>query len=571
MPNEIKMGNTTKSSYQSIVISDELKTTEIHAIKRNQEQIRNGVFDVSVIESGYSSQNPYSSPSNEQDDLLTQCFRLLGFDCNPLVVNEGGRNSASADLRLAMLSNFSTAYNTVSISLALAILRNVRPVTKTSNQAFCSSALIGGMIVGQLLGGTIGDVVGRHRAMSLVMLLQIVAAIGSALSCSLLMCGREIDLYHTLTAWRFLLGIGCGGVYPLAATMTAESTHCSQNRAKLVALTFSMQGFGYLAVPLIAWLLVAVLGEGSNISWRVLLGLGCAPGIVLSIARSQRTHSLQKRPIRTNDFSSTARPRTAPVSIQDAVMKEPDLFRKLLGTSGCWFLFDVMFYGNTIFQPVVLSAAFGPAETVSKVAQDTLLINAMAFPGYLASIVLIGRQSPKFVQAQGFLLMGFIYTAIGSFFGELAGNHCLLLGGYGASFFFSNYGPNSTTYMLPSVTFSQACRSTLNGFCAACGKVGALLGALCFIPILHVFGEAWVMFACAAIAFTGFVLTLVFVNEETDSSESLKDTADHLCCSTFEDQQGMGNESIDLIVTHDRNLPLKVVFSRPSLFDYYDD
>jgi PHS family inorganic phosphate transporter-like MFS transporter len=129
-------------------------------------------------------------------------------------------------------------------------------------------------------------------------------------------------------------------------------------------------------------------------------------------------------------------------------MKEPDLFRKLLGTSGCWFLFDVMFYGNTIFQPVVLSAAFGPAETVSKVAQDTLLINAMAFPGYLASIVLIGRQSPKFVQAQGFLLVGFIYTAIGSFFGELAGNRCLLLGGYGASFFFSNYGPNSTVRVL---------------------------------------------------------------------------------------------------------------------------
>jgi hypothetical protein len=79
------------------------------------------------------------------------------------------------------------------------------------------------------------------------------------------------------------------------------------------------------------------------------------------------------------------------------------------------------------------------------------------------------------------------------------------------------------------------------------------------------------MFACAAIAFTGFVLTLVFVNEETDSSESLKDTVDQLCCSTFQDQQGMGNESIDLIANRHRNLPLKVVFSRPSLFDYYDD
>ena len=36
--------------------------------------------------------------------------------------------------------------------------------------------------------------------------------------------------------------MGCGGVYPLAATLSAESSASKNNRAKLVALTFSMQG-----------------------------------------------------------------------------------------------------------------------------------------------------------------------------------------------------------------------------------------------------------------------------------------------------------------------------------------
>ena len=36
--------------------------------------------------------------------------------------------------------------------------------------------------------------------------------------------------------------MGCGGVYPLAATLSAESSASKNDRAKLVALTFSMQG-----------------------------------------------------------------------------------------------------------------------------------------------------------------------------------------------------------------------------------------------------------------------------------------------------------------------------------------
>lgn len=40
-----------------------------------------------------------------------------------------------------------------------------------------------------------------------------------------------------------------------------------------------------------------------------------------------------------------------------AIKEEKSLLKKLVGTAGCWLLFDILFYGNTLFQPVVLSAA----------------------------------------------------------------------------------------------------------------------------------------------------------------------------------------------------------------------
>jgi len=58
---------------------------------------------------------------------------------------------------------------------------------------------------GQLAGGTLGDLLGRHRA----------------------------------------LGVGYGGVYPLSATLTAEALSPVE-RSKAIALAFCFQGVEYL-------------------------------------------------------------------------------------------------------------------------------------------------------------------------------------------------------------------------------------------------------------------------------------------------------------------------------------
>lgn len=57
---------------------------------------------------------------------------------------------------------------------------------------------------------------------------------------------------------------------------------------------------------------------------------------------------------------------------------------------------------------------------------------------------------------------------------------------YGLTFFFANFGPNSTTFILPSETFPAEVRTSLNGFSAAMGKTGAAIGSAMFLPLAQV-------------------------------------------------------------------------------------
>ena len=51
------------------------------------------------------------------------------------------------------------------------------------------------------------------------------------------------------------------------------------------------------------------------------------------------------------------------------------------------------------------------------------------------------------------------------------GSACLLVRMPGLTFFVSNMGPNTTTFVLPSETFPTPIRATFHGISAACGKV----------------------------------------------------------------------------------------------------
>ena len=52
---------------------------------------------------------------------------------------------------------------------------------------------------------------------------------------------------------------------------------------------------------------------------------------------------------------------------------------------------------------------------------------------------------------------------------------------YGFTFFFANFGPNATTFIVPAEIFPARLRSTCHGISAAAGKIGAIAGTLGFM------------------------------------------------------------------------------------------
>jgi PHS family inorganic phosphate transporter-like MFS transporter len=487
--------------------------------------------------------------------------RNVTIDSAPLALS---KNAAQIT---AMVSNFSTSYNVINISLVLPILQSIFNVSDEED-ATCASSLLAGMVLGQVLGGALGDsFLGRLGALRVVMAFQIVSSIGSALV-------PTTHLFSALAIWRFLLGIGAGGVYPLAAVLSAEQgdqAHAprledetaEELRQQLhrVVIVFSMQGVGFLAVPLVT---VPLLYATDNLDlvWRLVLGFGSLPGLLLVVLQYKlHRSSLQERhtvPVREPEEEQESdlppehgviresysvsqiehsEAETATVdevvthatSLWDFIKHEPQLGRKLVGTAGAWFLFDVLFYGNTLFQPIVMETAFGGGggeDALRKVATDSLILSLIALPGYILSGILMGKrvcyitQTPRFVQMEGFVVMGMLYAIIGSYWSYLKRVPWLLVLLYGSTFFFANYGPNTTTFIFPSLVYSPECRSTLNGISAAAGKAGALLGATLFEPAARDFGDDKVMLICAGVSVLGFAITHFFVRLPPVSSEA---------------------------------------------------
>jgi MFS transporter, PHS family, inorganic phosphate transporter len=242
------------------------------------------------------------------------------------------------------------------VSLASDTNVNVKQAIKTLHadvgnvqQSFISAAVILGMMVGQILFGNLGDTLGRKHALTVTLLVCASGAIGSAAFVFATAKGPSISAQ--LACWRFLLGIGAGGVYPLSAVIAKESvllrrqsTPDDYTESTAVAIVFSMQGFGYLASPLLMTLLVALPISTAAI-WRLQLGLGALPVLIAaaSALRSKHTH----KSVTVQADNNVDR-----ICNGDNVISERKSFctllrdhkKLLIGTAGVWFLFDIEYY-----------------------------------------------------------------------------------------------------------------------------------------------------------------------------------------------------------------------------------
>jgi PHS family inorganic phosphate transporter-like MFS transporter len=89
---------------------------------------------------------------------------------------------------------------------------------------------------------------------------------------------------------------------------------------------------------------------------------------------------------------------------------------------------------------------------------------------------------------------------------------------YALSFFFIDFGPNTTTFVIPAEVYPVRFRTTGHGISAASGKLGAAITTYLFPTLLTSMGIKNLLVMLAVVSIIGALLTFFFVPETKNKS-----------------------------------------------------
>jgi MFS family permease len=92
---------------------------------------------------------------------------------------------------------------------------------------------------------------------------------------------------------------------------------------------------------------------------------------------------------------------------------------------------------------------------------------------------------------------------------------------YGVSYFFTEFGPNMTTFVMPSELYPVTMRTTGHGISAGVGKLGAFIGVFLFPVLNDSLGLRGTLLLTAGVSVAGLALTLVLPEPAGRSLEDM--------------------------------------------------
>uniref|UniRef100_A0ACD5Y4G2 Uncharacterized protein n=1 Tax=Avena sativa TaxID=4498 RepID=A0ACD5Y4G2_AVESA len=415
---------------------------------------------------------------------------------------------------------FTDAYDLFSVSLVVDVIGHRYYQYRGSQTRRGVSAAINvialcGTVPGQLVFGWLGDKMGRKRIYGYTLILMVVCSLASGFSFSR-RTGKSV--VTVLCFFRFWLGVSIGGDYPLSATIMSEYAN-KKTRGAFIAAVFAMQGFGNLAAGIVGMIVSKAFEKASpddiDYVWRIVLMLGAVPALLTYYWRMKMPETARYTALvamntkkATSDMAQVLDMHITPeeeAALDDELAGQDDgqygLFSSefyhrhglhLLGTTVCWFVLDVTFYSLNLFMKdiftvvKVLPSPDEPGNQVKRMIHATGLHTAVALggtlPGYFFAVAFIDRIGRIKIQLLGFTMMTLLTLCLAIPFDQWheRKNRAWFVIMYGFTFFFANFGPNTTTFILPAEIFPARMRSTCHGISGAVGKVGAIIGVLAF-------------------------------------------------------------------------------------------
>ncbi|XP_062153316.1 low affinity inorganic phosphate transporter 4-like [Alnus glutinosa] len=389
---------------------------------------------------------------------------------------------------------------------------------KSVNNAVTGVALVG-TLMGQLFFGWLGDKLGRKRVYGVTLVLMVICAICSGLS-----FGSSAEaVIGTLCFFRFWLGFGIGGDYPLSATIMSEYAN-KKTRGAFIAAVFAMQGVGIIFAGLVSMTLSFIFLKRydevpfnsnalfstrpeADYLWRIVLMLGALPALLTFYWRMKMPETGRYTALIEGNAKQAAADMGSVLELE--IQAEQDKLshfkaansypllskefvqrhgRHLIGTMSTWFLLDIAFYSQNLTQkdifPVMRltkkAIEVNALEEVFETSRAMFVVALLGtFPGYWFTVIFIEKLGRFIIQLVGFFMMSVFMLVIGLNYDYLLEkNHAYIFAIlYGLTFFFANFGPNSTTFVLPAELFPTRVRATCHAMSAAAGKAGAMVAA----------------------------------------------------------------------------------------------
>ncbi|KAG0290055.1 Inorganic phosphate transporter pho84, partial [Linnemannia gamsii] len=207
----------------------------------------------------------------------------------------------------------------------------------------------------------------------------------------------------------------------------------------------------------------------------------------------------------------------------------------LIGTSSTWFLLDIAFYGVSLNQSYVLNAMgfVGNGEVYDNLWRTTLgnlTVSLLGFvPGYWFTVFLIEKMGRKKIQFMGFAMLTVLFLILSLAFHKLKAIVPLFVAVFTLAQFFFNFGPNTTTFVVPGEVFPTRVRATAHGISAASGKLGAILATFLFNKVAEIGGKPGehaflpqLLGIFAGVMFLGFLATFLIPETKGMSLEEIE-------------------------------------------------
>ena len=391
---------------------------------------------------------------------------------------------------------FTDAYDLFIIGVAMKLIKAEWHPSPLALGLVSSTALLAAAL-GALLFGRVADMLGRKRIYGYEVLVLAAGAVASAFSLSI----------WWLIFFRVILGVGIGGDYPVSSTLMSEYAG-KATRGAMVSMVFAMQAAGLIIGPLLAAGLL-VTGIDHDLVWRLLLAFGAIPALAVFQMRRNLAETPRYR------LAAAARDKDAKVSFAQgfqALLGRRDLRLRLIGASLAWFMMDFAYYGNTVSSPMVLHAIAPHSSLLHETLVQLAVFAVAAVPGYFIAAAMMDRIGRKPIQVLGFAMMGLSFLCMALIPGieQLIAPFLII---YGISYFFTEFGPNSTTFVYPAELFPVEGRTTGHGIASASGKIGGFFGVFTFPLLLSWHGLLTAELGAAIASLLGLLVTVTMLPE----------------------------------------------------------